>query len=113
MRSIFTPALIRLNQNFVASPLSSGRAGGFTVAGPSKGPDRNRQSQNQQLHTSHLNGSFVYEEKHTSGTVKLRVPPRQSRGNSHFIRIGFVDGRKGWLPISCRFRSRLGGPLAR
>ena len=52
-----------------------------------KGPDRNRQSQNQQLQTSHPDASLICEEKHTSGIVKLRVPPRQSRGNSHFIRL--------------------------
>src|SRR5271157_3934458 len=39
------------------------RAGGFTVAGPSKGPDRNRQSQKHPLRTSRPDRRLVCEEK--------------------------------------------------
>src|SRR5271157_4047657 len=58
------------------------RAGGFTVAGPSKGPDRNRQSQKHPLRTSRPDRRLVCEEKHTSGIVNLLLPPRQSGGIS-------------------------------
>ena len=83
--------------------LVTGKAGGFTIAGPSKGPDRNRWKpsailpfvadlSNRLLIASTLRISRRKEKLivswigHTPGNVKLLLSPRHSRGFSIIIR---------------------------
>ena len=51
--------------------VSSGKAGGFTIAGPSKGPDRNRKVKTQNREDY---------ERQTPGTVKLWESPGRAGG---------------------------------
>jgi len=50
---------------------ADGQAGGFTIAGPSKGPDRNRKGKTQNQED---------DEQLTPGTVKLWESPGKAGG---------------------------------
>jgi hypothetical protein len=72
---------------------SGGKAGGFTVAGPSKGPDRNRENNNVKFRSAfHFCGStfdihyskFFYQNSggmHIPVFVKLLLPPGRAGGS--------------------------------
>ncbi len=65
--------------------VSPGRAGGFTRAGPSKGPDRARRTEQIRHRYSTAVGQplphcEVFQEQHTPGTVKLQESPGRAGG---------------------------------
>src|SRR5262245_21006573 len=96
---------------------SPGRAGGFTVAGPSKGPYRDGKERTRgglrcavpvcagvdilSGPPAHVNPGQYLEEP-TAENVKLLLPPRQSRGTSPRVRpplSRFLEGRCGQYSI--------------
>lgn len=78
----------------------------FAVAGPSKGPIRDRRSRalNITLHaslqasqvesavSSRIHASSTQRPAATAANVKLLLPPRQSRGNSHVGLANLLSG---------------------
>ncbi len=79
---------------------SPGRAGGFTIAGPSKEPHRDGEKNGAPFDAHRLFASQSvirsnwpshvstrqYDEEPTPANVKLLLPPRQSRGPSRRVR---------------------------
>ena len=64
---------------------------------PQRGRIATEKVKNQQLRTSHLDASLVCEEKHTSGIVKLLLPPGQSRGISLRISRPTAELLRAWI----------------